>query len=155
MSIPSFSEVKSKKKKKRKKERKKRKEEKKKVLTSFQNFSCFHFKFFTFSPSLYNFPSFLLNFYPFTLFPFFPCLFFPDRSTKISRSEVSGGALCPPAPLPACYATALYPKPNVGDTVDEDTNTFLLVSRQIKVDMACGNPCNTVACSFMITFEMP
>ena len=32
----------------------------------------------------------------FTPFQFFPCLFFPDTSSKISRSEVSGGTLPPP-----------------------------------------------------------
>ena len=52
---------------------------KKKVLPSFYNFSLFHFHF---PPSLYWF-SFLIHFL------FFPCLSFPDRSSKISRSEVS------------------------------------------------------------------
>ena len=35
-----------------------------------------------------------------TPFPFFPCLFFPDTSAKISRSQVYGGALCPPPVTP-------------------------------------------------------
>ena len=68
------------------------KSKKKKVLTSFSDVF------------LLPFPIFHLFFSIFTPFPFFPCLFFPDTSAKISRSEVSGGALCPPCP-PACYAT--------------------------------------------------
>ena len=44
------------------------------------------------------FTIFLLFFSIFTPFPFFPSPIFPDTSAKISRSEVSGGALCPPAP---------------------------------------------------------
>ena len=74
------------------KAKKKKKKKKKKVLTSFS------------AVFLLPFPIFHLFFSIFTPFPFFPCLFFPDTSAKISRSEVSGGALCPPCP-PACYAT--------------------------------------------------
>ena len=79
--FPSFSKVKSKKKKKKKK---------KKVLTSFYNVSLLPFQIFHL---------FLLNFHPFSLF--LPCLFFPDTSAKISRSEVSGGhsTPCPPPRL--------------------------------------------------------
>ena len=64
-------------------------------LLSFLPFPLFHLPF-------YNFPSFFLNFHPFSLFSL---PLFPDTSAKISRSEVSGGTL-PPAPPPACYATA-------------------------------------------------
>ena len=73
-----------------------KKKKKKKVLTSFSDVF------------LLPFPIFHLFFSIFTPFPFFPCLFFPDTSANISRSEVSGGALCPPCPPPppACYATA-------------------------------------------------
>ena len=53
----------------------------------------------------FPFTIFLLFFSIFTPFPFFPCLFFPDTSAKISRSEVSGGTL-----PPACYATVLEAK---------------------------------------------
>ena len=67
---------------------------KKKVLTSFRAFPT---SISNFEPSLYNFPSFLLNFYPFPLFSF---PIFPDTSAKISRSEISGEALCPPANPP-------------------------------------------------------
>ena len=42
---------------------------------------------------------FHLFFSIFTPSPFFPCLFFPDTSAKISRSEVSGVTL-PPCPQP-------------------------------------------------------
>ena len=64
--------------------------------------------FVTFPPSFFNFPPSLLQFSFFSsqFSPLFPCLFFPDTSAKISRSEVSGGTL-PPAPPPACYATVL------------------------------------------------
>ena len=69
----------------------KAKKKKKKVLTSFSDVF------------LLPFPIFHLFFSIFTPFPFFPCLFFPDTSAKISRSEASGGHS---APLPpACYAT--------------------------------------------------
>ena len=61
---------------------------------SFYNFSYFHFQFSTFP-----FTIFLLFFSIFTPFQFFHCLFFPNTSAKISRSEVSGGQ------SPACYAT--------------------------------------------------
>ena len=44
----------------------------------------------------YDFPSFLFH------FPFFPCLFFPGKSTKISQWKNFRGALCPPART--CYA---------------------------------------------------
>ena len=62
--------------------------------------------FITFPTSISNFPPSLLQFSQFSffssqfspLFPFFPCLFFPNTSAKLSRSEISGGALCPPAP---------------------------------------------------------
>ena len=63
---------------------------KKKVLSSFSNFTSYHFQY-----------SFFSIFHP---FPFFPCLFFPGRSAEISQSEVSGGH-CPPT----CYATARLP----------------------------------------------
>ena len=54
---------------------------------------------------LLPFPNFHLFFSIFTPFLFFPCLFFPNTSAKISRSEVSGGTLPPCPPPPACYAT--------------------------------------------------
>ena len=66
---------------KRKKKRKRKKKKKKKVLTSF------------YPPSLLQFSFFLSQFSP--LFPFFP-----NMSAKISRSEISGGALCPPPVMP-------------------------------------------------------
>ena len=53
--------------------------------------------FVTFPLSMFHFPFtiFLLSSI-FTLFPFFPCLFFPGRSAEISQSEVLGGAhYCP------------------------------------------------------------
>ena len=60
--------------------------------------------FVTFLPSIFNFPPPLFQFSFFSApFFFFPCLSFPDRSAKISPSEVSG-ATFPPAP-PVCYAT--------------------------------------------------
>ena len=70
----------------------------KRVLSSFLIFSLLPFSIFHLP--FYNFPSFLLHF---PLFSIFPCLFFPGRSAEISRSEDSRGVLCPP---PACYATA-------------------------------------------------
>ena len=79
--------------------KKNKKKKKKGVLSS--NFSNFHFQFSTFP-----FTIFLLFFSIFTPFPFFPCLFFPARSAKISRSEVSG--TLPPC-RPTCYATACLP----------------------------------------------
>ena len=74
----------------------------KKVLSSFV----------TFPPSIFNFPSSLLQFSFFSsqfspLFPFFLASFFPGRSAQISRSQVSGGG-GGGALSPACYATALY-----------------------------------------------
>ena len=81
----SFSKVKSKKKKK-------------KSPHLFYNFSYFHFQFSTFPFIIFLL---FLFFSIFTPFPFFPCLFFPNTSVKISQSEVSGG-LCPPH-----YATAI------------------------------------------------
>ena len=71
--------------------------EKRKIFSSF---SSFHFIFKLFLSSIFNFPSSLLwySFFssPFsTLFPFFPCLFFPGRSVEISRSELSGGHYAP------------------------------------------------------------
>ena len=59
-----------------------------------------HLFFITFPTYISNFPPSLLQFSFFSIlspFPFFPCLFFPDMSAKISRSEVSGGD---PAPIP-------------------------------------------------------
>ena len=53
-----------------------------------------HLFFWRFPASISNFSTFSSQFSIFTPFPFFPCLFFPDTSAKISRSEVSGGALC-------------------------------------------------------------
>ena len=57
--------------------------------------------FVTFPPSIFNFPPSLLQFSffffsIFTPFPFFFFAFFPGRSAEISRSDVSGGALCSP-----------------------------------------------------------
>ena len=77
---------------------KKKKKKKKKVLISFYNFSHLHFKFSTFP-----FTIFLLFFSIFTPFPFFPCLFFSRYAAKTSQSEVSEGALCPPAPRLLCH----------------------------------------------------
>ena len=73
-----------------KQKRKRRRRRKKKVLSSFCDFSTFHFQFYTFP-----FTIFLIFFYIFTPFPFFPCLFFPGRLAEISRSEVSGGHSAP------------------------------------------------------------
>ena len=72
-------------------------QEKKKSSPRFGTFPPSIFNF-TPTPSLscYNFSSFLLHFSP---VPFFPSLFFPGWSAKISQSEVSGGF------LPPCYAT--------------------------------------------------
>ena len=67
------------------KQKKKKKKKKKKVISSFFNFSSFHFQFSFFSA-------------PFSLFP---CLSFPGTSAEISRSEVLGGTLSP-----ICYAIA-------------------------------------------------
>ena len=63
-----------------------KKKKKKRVLTSFYSFSYFQFKFSTFP--FHQFPSLLLNFYPFSFF-------LPDTSAKISRSEVSWGHPAP------------------------------------------------------------
>ena len=68
---------------------------KKKVLSSFCNFSSFHFQYSTFPFSI-----FLLFC---SIFPFFLCLSFPGRSAEISRSEVSGGTL-PPCLLRRCLS---------------------------------------------------
>ena len=70
---------------------------KKRVLCSFPYLVPFHLTFLLLP--FYNFPSFLLHF-PF----FFLCLFFPDKSTKISREKCLWGTV-PPYPLPACYTT--------------------------------------------------
>ena len=84
-----FEKCKAKKKKKKKKKKRKEKKKEKKVLSSFCNFSTFHFQFSTFP-----FTSFLLLFFSiFTPFLFFPCLFFPGRSAEISPA------------IPTCYAT--------------------------------------------------
>ena len=79
-----------------KSEKQKKKKKKKSSPLFFCNFSYFHFQFSTFS-----FTIFLLFSSIFTPFPFFPCLFFPDTSAKISWSEVSGGnSVPPPSPSP-------------------------------------------------------
>ena len=67
--------------------------------------------FITFPTSISNFPPFLSQFSFFSsqfspLCPFFPCLFFPDTSAKISRLEVSGGTLLPATPLPVTPLSA-------------------------------------------------
>ena len=63
----------------------------------FITFPTFPTSNFNFPPSLSQF--FLLFFSIFTpSFRFFPCLFFPDTSTKIYRSEVSWGQSATPAP---------------------------------------------------------
>ena len=87
-----FKNEKQKKKTKKQKQKTKNKT-KQMVLTSF------------YSVFLLPFPILHLFFSIFTPFIFFPCLFIPDTSAKISRSEISG-ELCPPPPPPACYATA-------------------------------------------------
>ena len=73
-----------------------------KLLSSFCNFSIFPFQFSTFP---FIFLLFLAIFTPFLFFSL--PLFSRYRLAEISRSEVSEGALCPPAP---CYATAPIPK---------------------------------------------
>ena len=77
---------------------------KKMVLSSFSN--SFPSFIFNFQSSILQFSFFSSRIFP--LFHFFPCLFFPGRSAKISLSEVSGGysAPCPYPPPPSCYATA-------------------------------------------------
>ena len=79
---------------KKRKEEEEEEEEKKRASTLFITFptSIFIFQ----RSSLFQFSFFSSQFSP--LFPFFPCLFFPDTSAKISRSKVSGGTLPPPAP---------------------------------------------------------
>ena len=64
-----------------------KKKKKKKILSSFCNFSSFHFP-----TSLFQFS--------FSIFPFFPCPSFPGMSTEISRREESRGHLCPLAVMP-------------------------------------------------------
>ena len=77
-----------------KSEKQKKKKKKKKGLSSFANFPSFHFQLSTF---LFIIPSFLLH------FPLFSLSLFPDRSAKISRSEVWGGGTLPlPPPLRHC-----------------------------------------------------
>ena len=56
----------------------------KKGLSSFCNFSPFHFQFSTFLFSIFR-----------LFYSIFPCLSFPGRSTEISQSEVSGGHSAP------------------------------------------------------------
>ena len=77
----------------------KEKKKKKKVLTFFYTFSYFHFQFSTFP-----FTIFLLFFWSFHPFPFFPCLFFPIRQQKFPGQKSLGGggqgALCPPPVTP-------------------------------------------------------
>ena len=65
-----------------------------KVLSSFYNFSSFHFQFSTFP-----FWIFLLFF---SVFPFFLPSLFPVGQQKFPGEKYQG-ALCPPAP--GCYAT--------------------------------------------------
>ena len=80
-----------------------------------------------FPPSIFNFPPSLLQFFffssPFPPPPFslFPSLFFPDRSAKIPRSEVSGRHSAPLRPpvmplLTRNHCICLYtsPYPQVG-----------------------------------------
>ena len=66
---------------------------KKKVLSSFCNFSPFHFQFSTFP---------FLIFFFFSNFPFFLASLFPVGQQKFP-GEKCQGALCPPSP--SCYAT--------------------------------------------------
>ena len=72
-----------------KQKKKKKKKKEKKVLSSFFNFSTFHFQF-----STIPFTIFLLSFSIFTPFPFFPCLFLQQKFP----GQKSLRALCPPAP---------------------------------------------------------
>ena len=100
-----------------------RSKKKKKVLSSFCNFSTFHFQFYTF-PLQFSF--FSSKFFP--LFSFFPCLFFPSRSAEISQSEVSGGTLPPPPPVTP-----------LGSTL-ESVNKLLQL---LQLDKPFGNKTNT------------
>ena len=87
---------------------------KKKKERSSPLFRTFPTSISNFSPSLYYFPSFLLNFYPFPLFslplfsqfslsPFFLAYFFLIRQQKFPGQKSLGGTL----PPPACYATGM------------------------------------------------
>ena len=71
---------------------------KKKKKRSSPLFIAFPTSVSNFSPSLLQFSFFSSQFSP--PFPLFPLFFFPNTSAKISRSEVSGGAVCPPPPPP-------------------------------------------------------
>ena len=67
----------------------------------------FHLPFSIFHLSFYNFPSFLLNFHPFSLFSL--PLFSRYRSAEISRSKVSGGHSAPYPPPPPLLRHCLKP----------------------------------------------
>ena len=92
--FPSFSKVKKRKKKKKKKKRRKKKR-------SSPLFRTFPTSISNFSPSPYNFPSFLLNFYPFPLFSL--PIFSRYVSKNLPITSLGGGghfAPCPPPPPP-------------------------------------------------------
>ena len=63
--------------------------------------------FGTFPPSILPFSFFSSSISSPPPFPFFPCLFFPDRSAEISRSEFSGGTL-PPPPVTLLYSMPVW-----------------------------------------------
>ena len=81
----------------KKKKKKKKGEEKKMVFSSF--LELLPPSIFNFPPPFSNFPSFLHSIFSLPLF-------FPVGQQKFPDQK-SLGALCPPAPPPACYATAI------------------------------------------------
>ena len=76
----------------------KQKKKKKKKKRSSDLFRAFPTSISNFEPSLYHFPSFLLNFYPFSLFSF--SYFSRYVSKNFPVRSLWGGTLPPPAPPP-------------------------------------------------------
>ena len=89
-----------------------RKVKTKKVLSSFSNFYLLPFSISSiFNLSFYNFLLFFSIPPPFSIFPFFPCLFFPVGQQKFLGQKSLGGhsAPCPLPPPPVTPLTGYGP----------------------------------------------
>ena len=115
---------------------KKKKKKKERSSHLFRASSYFHFQFLTF-PLPFSF--FSSQFLPIS--PFFPSLFFPDTSAKISRSEVSGGHS---APLP--------PTPLLEGTLTSHHGLYCNAWQHIKANIKTSQLSQLTPCQLMLDF---